>query len=135
MSIRHNEIIADMFSRLDIVEWAGTGIRKMRRLMDEVGLPAPKIKPGIFYRIVFARPVKEGPGKVTVKVPEKVTVNQTKILEAIASDPAITIAKLAEIVKISERKIKENISKLKSKGLLRRIGPDKGGHWEVIKRG
>ena len=38
----------------------------------------------------------------------------------------------ADEVKISQRKIKENISKLKDKGLIKRIGPDKGGHWEVL---
>ena len=33
---------------------------------------------------------------------------------------------------ISERKVKENLTKLKVKSLLKRIGPDKGGHWEVL---
>lgn len=47
----------------------------------------------------------------------------------------ITIPELAIIVKISERKIKENIKKLKEKRFLRRIGPDKGGHWEIINFG
>ena len=31
-----------------------------------------------------------------------------------------------------EEKKEENISKLKAKGLIRRVGPAKGGHWEVI---
>ena len=26
-----------------------------------------------------------------------------------------------------------NIRKLKADGRLRRVGPDKGGHWEVVK--
>jgi len=30
-----------------------------------------------------------------------------------------------------KRKIEENISKLKSKGLLERVGADKGGYWRV----
>jgi predicted HTH transcriptional regulator len=34
-------------------------------------------------------------------------------------------------VGISLRKIKENILKLKAKGFLERIGPDKGGYWKV----
>jgi len=111
-------------------------------------LPKPKIEATRdWFTITFLRPnlqkesfQKRQAGlqgdleKVTVKVPEKVAVNQSKILEAIASDPAITVARLAAIVKISERKIKENISKLKSKGLLRRMGPDKGGHWKVLKK-
>ena len=38
---------------------------------------------------------------------------------------------LSEHVGISSRKIEQNIGKLKELGLLRRIGPAKGGHWEV----
>ncbi|NOQ37859.1 winged helix-turn-helix transcriptional regulator [archaeon] len=70
--------------------------------------------------------------KVTENVTEKVTENQIKILESVATNPHITVVELAGIVDISERKIKENIRKLKEKGLIKRIGPDKGGHWEVV---
>ena len=40
---------------------------------------------------------------------------------------------LAEHVGISSRKIEQNIAKLKQWGLLKRIGPAKGGHWELAK--
>lgn len=63
---------------------------------------------------------------------QKVTENQRQILETIMKNPHITALELAGIFGISERKTKENIKKLKGKALLRRIGPDKGGHWEVI---
>ena len=29
-------------------------------------------------------------------------------------------------------KIKENLAKLKAKGMIERIGPDKGGYWKII---
>jgi predicted HTH transcriptional regulator len=32
------------------------------------------------------------------------------------------------------RKTKENIAKLKAKGLLERVGPDKGGYWKINKK-
>lgn len=38
------------------------------------------------------------------------------------------------IVGISQRKIQENISWLKEKGLIKRIGPDKGGYWEMVRK-
>jgi len=40
---------------------------------------------------------------------------------------------LSDLVGISQRKIKENIQKLKEKGILQRIGSAKGGHWEVVR--
>ena len=47
-------------------------------------------------------------------------------------NPKITIAGLAQAVGITDRAIKKQIEKLKAQGLIRRIGPDKGGHWEVV---
>ncbi len=49
-----------------------------------------------------------------------------------SKDCKITIVELSAIVGISERKIKENVAKLKQKGILKRIGPDKGGYWKII---
>jgi len=44
----------------------------------------------------------------------------------------ISIPEMAETIGISERSIERNIESLKKKGLLKRIGPAKGGHWQVI---
>ena len=40
---------------------------------------------------------------------------------------------MANILGISRRAVAKQISILKIDGQLRRVGPDKGGHWEVIK--
>ena len=45
--------------------------------------------------------------------------------------PEITIAELAQQVGISDRAVKKQIARLKQQNVLRRIGPDKGGHWHV----
>ena len=47
-------------------------------------------------------------------------------------NPGVTIAELAQTIGISDRAVKKSIKKLKEGGLLRRVGPDKGGHWEVV---
>jgi predicted HTH transcriptional regulator len=56
--------------------------------------------------------------KLGEKGPEKLTVNQRKILDCIAENQYITREELVILVGISLSKIKENISKLKAKGLL-----------------
>ena len=45
--------------------------------------------------------------------------------------PEITIAELAEATGLSASGVKKNIRKLKEANRIRRVGPDKGGHWEV----
>ena len=70
--------------------------------------------------------------KVGEKVGEKLSQNQQSIIEEIIHNPYVSARELSEIVGISSRKIEENIKKLKAQGVVKRIGPAKGGHWEVL---
>ena len=54
-----------------------------------------------------------------------------KILYLLKDNPNITGAVIADRLGISRRAITKQIAALKSKGLVKRVGPDKGGHWEV----
>ena len=85
-----------------------------------------------------AEEVAENHGKVTEKLREKaaalgetLTANRIKILELMIEDPYISRADLANNVGISETSIYRNIEAMRGK-YLRRVGPDKGGFWEVI---
>ena len=55
-----------------------------------------------------------------------------KILEILAKEPTCTYDELAEQLSVSRRAITKQIKNLREAGKLRRIGPDKGGHWEVV---
>jgi ATP-dependent DNA helicase RecG len=41
---------------------------------------------------------------------------------------------LAEILEITVKGVEWNIKKLKEKGIVRRIGPAKGGYWKVVEK-
>ncbi len=55
-----------------------------------------------------------------------------KIINLMKENQEVTIAELARIIGISDRAIKKNISLLKLKGKIRRVGSDRAGHWEII---
>lgn len=55
-----------------------------------------------------------------------------KIIELLRERPKITIADLVEETRLSRNGVKWNIGKLKEEGLVRRVGPAKGGDWEVV---
>lgn len=69
--------------------------------------------------------------KVTAKVTIKVTANQKKIIDAIKINPFVTQEELADIVGIARKNIIENMKKLQTKGLIKRIGAAKNGHWQI----
>jgi Fic family protein len=70
-------------------------------------------------------------------VPKNVPNNDPKtrperLLLVIRETPGISARELAEHFGVAEKTIKRDIEKLKADGRLKRVGPLKGGHWEVI---
>ena len=56
LSIRRNELIADIFARMHRVERMGSGFKRIRETMEQAKLPFPKISSDNFFFIEFARP-------------------------------------------------------------------------------
>ena len=78
------------------------------------------------------------PEKTTQKTAQKTTQKTEKttqkILDIIKNNPQVTRKELAELVGITADGIKWNLEKLKKTGKIRRIGPDKGGKWDIIEK-
>ena len=55
-----------------------------------------------------------------------------KILAAIASSPDISARQITEVIGMSPRGVEKQLDKLRVQGVIRRVGPDKGGYWEIV---
>ncbi len=64
---------------------------------------------------------------------EKMAALDVKIFDLIKSNARITYDELASLTGKHKDTIRVHLKSLRQKGLLVRIGPDKGGHWEVVK--
>ncbi len=74
-----------------------------------------------------------GSGEKNAGSGEKINIKtRDKLLFLIKGNPNITIAELSEKLQKVQSVVIKHISKLKSSGHLRRVGSDKGGHWEVL---
>ncbi len=68
-------------------------------------------------------------GKIEDETTQKTT---QKILELIKENPKISRKEIASVIdNITEDGVKYHIDKFKKLGILKRIGADKGGYWEV----
>ena len=72
--------------------------------------------------------------KSSQKSSQKTIKSSQKILDLIKQNPYITTTEIAETLGISRRAITKQIANLKENNQIRRIGPDKGGHWEIIEK-
>ena len=57
----------------------------------------------------------------------------SEVLDLIKENPKITRKELSEKLEINPSAIQKHIQKLKADGLIKRIGGDKGGYWNVSK--
>ncbi|OGJ50701.1 ATP-dependent DNA helicase [Candidatus Peregrinibacteria bacterium RIFOXYB2_FULL_32_7] len=129
VSERRNELIADLLHRVHMVERWGRGIEKI--LLAEPN--ARFVEIGRQFKTVFPRKVVNTPQKTPQKTPQiKLTDLEQTIVDELKSNPTLSRVELAKNLKLSPETVKEYLEKLKTKGAIRRIGPDKGGHWEVL---
>ena len=104
----------------------GRGTIKIIDECKKAGLPEPEFREEFGgFSVAFRKERLDG------KVGERLSMNQRKIVKFIIKKPTITAKELSGLIGISQRKIEENIAKLKVMGMLKRIGPDKGGGWRV----
>lgn len=90
---------------------------------------SPARKPVYNLELLNQKPVE--PKEKTIKKTIKKT--SEKIVELLSDNRELTLSELSEDAGISIIGIRLNLNKLIKQGRIRRIGPDKGGHWEVLK--
>jgi ATP-dependent DNA helicase RecG len=115
----------------------GSGIR--RALDDWSNIDFVDDREGCLFTVKIHRTFEKGSGKTEI-IPDTHIVQQEgsekssgKILELLAENPEMTIPQLANELGISTRAIEKHIANLQKNKVLRRIGPAKGGHWQVVK--
>ena len=154
-----NRCIANVFYKAGFIESWGRGIDKICYGFKDKGFAEPEFSHnsgGVLVTLyrkkneeLFAgnEDVKLGENENEEVSSEKATENEEsdlksslksdlksdlKILEMIKNNPCITIPEFCEQTGMSRSGIKKVLGKLKDKNLIRRVGPDKGGHWEII---
>ena len=149
-SMPRNPLIAKVFYLMGFIENWGRGYEKIRDAFEQAHLQVPtfeQVRGGIMATIqreVFQK-VQSGQG-TTKSTTENVLENDQKsgrknqkwpekaqqILDAILLNTRVSIQQLEEQLQLGHTTIKKILREMQIEGIIRRIGPDKGGHWEII---
>jgi ATP-dependent DNA helicase RecG len=142
-----NKIIAQAFFDMGIIERYGSGIKRIKKECDKNGNPYPEWSDiyGEFATTYRPRVANggsqqdneiDGAGHGDKRSDKKSDKKSDKeILEFLKANPSATIEEMQEFSGFSSGGIRKVLYRLKNANLLRRVGPDKGGHWEVVKGG
>jgi ATP-dependent DNA helicase RecG len=137
----YNPDIANTFFRAGEIEAWGRGIQRVLEACQEAGTPTPEIlaEPRDlrfefpFSKAYLASLSAEIPEGTTPKTPVKTPVKTPdRVLALLRENPNLTLVKVAAALEKSTSAIERAAKKLGDAGKLKYMGPQKGGHWEVL---
>jgi ATP-dependent DNA helicase RecG len=136
-----NPVIARLFKEIGLADELGSGVRNLYRYGTAYGGREPELLEDDIFRMIVAVPEDEeessdsppSPEKSSEKSSEKTSEKTSeKILALIRKSPSITVSAIASEMGLTTRAIEKQIAALKKDERIHRIGPPKGGHWEVL---
>ena len=126
VSERRNELIAEMLHRVHFIEKWGRGIKLILSKEPDTKFSEVGTK---FIATFIRKSYYEGKKGV-----EKLSANENIIYTLIRNNPYISKIEMMSHGKLTKKTVEYNLEKLKKKGILKRVGPDKGGYWEVVRK-
>ena len=140
---RNPLIVKILYLSGEIETW-GTGLRKIYNACKEENLKVEFDDRKLAFFVIFYRKELDKlventkkflntkvESKIESKVESKLTNNQKKILALISKNPNMILAELSEKIGISVTSVSNNLKKLTEKGIIKRIGADKNGYWQI----
>ena len=121
----YNPDIANAFFRAGEIETWGRGIERIINGCKDAGCPEPtfECRSGEIWTVFHY-----GKAESTQKSVQK---SVQKIVSLIKADPHITTQAVADQLGINRSGVARHIKRLQEQGIIRRVGPDKGGYWEI----
>jgi len=145
-----NPILGAFFREIDRADELGSGMRKMMLYGKRYGGADPQLIEGDIFQMIISVPEFDQLGHspvADIELGQGVAKNgksfsptlsgkmsgkmSGKIMDVIRDNPSVTMPQLAAMLEVTVRTIERSISELRKTGVLRRIGPAKGGKWEV----
>ena len=159
---RGDIVLVEFMREYKLVKEFGEGVDRMFREMAEAGNPDPEYKQvELMVKVRLNSALRDENGteqkggqdenrkktrvkgtqesgsgqkndQKSTKWPEKWPEKVCQIIDALEKDQTITIAKLEALLGLGHTTLKKILREMQNENLIRRVGPDKGGHWEVI---
>ena len=132
----YNPGIANVYYLVGFIENWGRGVEKICNACKSYGAPLPEytVNPGdimIKFTVSEDMLISNALKGVTERVTVKVTEKEQEVLSLPIENPAYTYSALTDKLGISRKAVSLRIKSLKEKGIIKRIGSDKRGHWDI----
>jgi len=141
-----NPIISKFFHVIGLADELGSGIKNLSNYVPVYSGGKPQFMEKDIFTLIVPIPdfksatstdntpiIKgEDVNEAVNEVVNEAVNRQTKILLALKENPKITIKQLVEKIGVAKSTVEREIKSMKNKGLIKRMGSDKTGYWEVV---
>lgn len=121
-SMSRNPLIFGLFTRMQVVEKVGSDIPRMRKLMQDAGLPEPKFDTQGFFTVTFMKR-----GKTNSIRDDRLNSREKRVLQLLSESPGLKTNKLASFVEVSVPTLSRTLKSLIELGLIEFRGAQKTG--------
>lgn len=126
-----NPIVAEAMKEMKYVNMFNQGIKRVQDMLRENGNKEAEFD--VSKLTVFCVDIYSNEDKTTQKTTQKLSEMQIAVIEYIKEYPSAGRKEIAaNINDITEDGVKYHLKKLQEQGIIKRVGADKGGHWEII---
>lgn len=140
VSCARNATIASFASKELPYRGLGTGVKRAVEVMPDIQFESDR--GANWLKAIVRRENKDGtadsttpdqnPTRTRPKVLDGLSASCGLVYDAIVRDKRLTYRKMAEMLKLNKDTINTAVQTLIDCQLIRRVGPKKGGWWEVI---
>jgi len=139
-SVLRNPNIANLLHRMGYIEKMGTGIIKMKKLIEKAGLPPIQFEFGNFFTVTFKKAPSQKhdhltSGGVSGGVNLGFNDRRERILLCLEKGGKKNINQLVVKLGIPKRTLERDMSKIKKEGYLNFVGPARSGGYVLSKEG
>ena len=127
-----------MFSLIDVGERAGTGVPDVFATWANAGLPEPRIEEKFgeadrtILTLMLESDAKSAHNEQIIDNNEQLNgPSERTVLRFVERNPSTTYEDMARAAGVSSATVRRDAEILIGRGLLKRVGSRKAGHWEV----
>lgn len=143
-----NPKIAKVFKEIGLADELGSGVRNMYKYTKIYSGGVPELKEDDIFRAYIPLIASKNGytndhindhinvhlnDNISEYISNSLTENEIKVLKVIKENSHITHIEMANKIHVSEKTVRRITKKLKEKGIIKRVGANKNGYWEIIK--
>jgi ATP-dependent DNA helicase RecG len=132
--VSRNPMLHVVFSRMEMAEERGLGLKSMKARASESGLPLPKYSWEDPYLVLtLYRSAKGAVQSVEAEILERLNADEKVTLQTILTKSSMTSAEVMAETRFDERKAQRVLRKLVDEKLIRRVGKGRATQYAAVR--